>query len=253
MNRRQFCGLLGTTVAGSAMLDFLYVAPESVCGEETSAPLDDCSSMFSVAKIPLETWFTELRHKPLQIRLEELRRRLSAIRECSDAVVFLPAVGLSVVFQDEVFQRARETGLRVFMPPNGPDVTSAVLETIRQETLDFSTVAFPLCETKGRPELVAGSSSRMASGYLYTRCFHESQAVIPQAIVLFETSRCLWELYVSADCFSTKPSLAESVWNDGLRREYARLLDQTNVQFSETDEQKIQSVGNGQTMKGVKV
>ena len=231
MNRRQFCGLLGGTVAGSVMLDSLHESPKSVRAEEAN----EFSPGFAATKIPSEAWFTELRHKPAQIRLEELRKRFFAIRENSEAILLLSAVGLSPVFQNDILQTAKETGLRVFVPPSEYNVVSATLDAIQQETQDYSTVAFPLGEANDRSGLVVSANSQRASGYLYTRFFHESQVAVPQAIVSFETSRCLWDLYVSADCFSANPSLAEPVWNDRLRREYARLLDQTNLQFSGAD------------------
>ena len=238
MNRRQFCGLLGATIAGSVMLDSLYESPKSVHAEE----INKSSRSFSAAKIPSEAWFAELRHKSARLRQEELRKRFSVIRESSEVVVFLSAVGLSAVFQSDLLKMAKETGLRVFVPPSGDDVVSAALNTIQQETPDYSTVAFSLGEAKDRSELIASSNTRRTSGYLYVRFFHESQIAVPQAIVSFETSRCLWELYVSADCFSVNPPSMEPVWNDDLRRECARLLDQTNVLFSGADAYTVCSV-----------
>ena len=238
MNRRQFCGLLGATVAGSVLLDSLHESPKNIRAEEAN----EISRSFSATKVPSEAWFTELRHRPARLRQEELRKRLSVIRENSEAIVLLPAVGLSSVFQAEILQVAKETGLRVFLPPSGCDVVSATLDAIQQETSDYFTVALPLSEAKDRPELIASPDSRRTSGYLYTRFFQEPQIVVPQAIVSFETSRCLWELYVSADGFSANPTLMEPVWNDDLRRKYARLLDRTNVQFSEADTRAVHNV-----------
>ena len=232
------------------MLDSLCESAKNVCAEEVSK----YSSGFSATKIPSEAWFTELRHKPARLRQEELCRRFSVIREGSEAIMLLSAVGLSPVFQNEILHTAKETGLRVFVPPGGDNVVSAALDVIQQKTPEYSTVAVPLGEANDRSEFVVDSNSRKASGYLYTRFFHESQIAVPQAIVSFETSRCLWELYVSADCFSANPSLTDPVWNNDLRQKYARLLDQTNVQFSEIDTRMTRLMVDGEHgMKGVMV
>jgi len=64
---------------------------------------------------------------------------------------------------------------------------------------------------------------------LYTRHFCESLPSVPLAVILFETSRCLWETYVSQDlCLSYNGTASR----DCVDREYARLIDRTRTQFS---------------------
>jgi len=222
ITRRQFCGVLGGTVLGGSVL----ASWEGAFGGKKIPPVEE---QIFASKVHLEQWYAELRHKPPLVRLDALRKRFADIRENSDMVLFVGGAGISNPFHEELILTAKGTGLRILTPAGSSSVAALALEEIRAETTDFTTLAFPLAEIDNRFQIVRSVPSPMVCGYLYSRCFGESLPSVPLAVILFETSRCLWETYVSQDLVL---SSHRSVSRDNVDREYAKLIDQTCVQFS---------------------
>jgi len=220
--RRQFCGVLGGAVLGGAVL----AGSEGVC-KENNPPL--AGDQFFVSKIHMEQWHVELRHKSPSARLDELRKRFAGLRMQSEAVLLVGAEGGPAPFQEELTRRAKEAALRILAPAENPETARSALETIQADSSEFTTLVFPLKETGHRIQIAASSPTQTVCGYLYTRFFHRSGVSVPLAVVLCETSRCLWETYVSPD----RPASCHPgpVSWDHIDREYVRLIDRTRVRF----------------------
>ncbi|MCL2306124.1 MAG: hypothetical protein FWC43_12345 [Planctomycetaceae bacterium] len=226
ITRRQFCGVLGGAVVGGAV----FAGSKSVLEEKTVSLADD---PFFASKIHLEQWFTELRHRPLKVRLDEFRRRFAEIRTHSEAVLFVPGEGIPSVFQEELVCEAKGVGLRVLAPADSPEVAWSALEKIQNDTNGFATLAFPLAEIDRRIQIAKSVPRQTVCGYLYTRFSRESVPSVPLAVILFETSRCLWETYVPGSMLPEESRNPRPVLWAGVDHGYARLIDQTRVRFSD--------------------
>ena len=227
LSRRQFCGVLGGTMVGT-----VYAGSKSVLEEKDDLKSVPCQSNgFLASKIRPEQWSAELRHKSAQARRDELQKRFAAIRACSEAVLFAGAEGIPVVFQGELTCTAKEAGLRLLVPVENPDVAWAVLDEIQADSSEFTTLVFPLEEVGRQIQIAASPVSQAVCGYWYTRFLRRSAVTIPQAVVLFEASRCLWETYVSLETHPAVSSKSRPVSRDCVDREYARLIDRTRVRL----------------------
>jgi len=222
ITRRQFCGVLGGAVLGGTV----FAGWEGVFEGKNAPPVE---KQIFASKVHLEQWYAEFRHKPPLVRLDALRKRFVDIRERSEIALFVGGAGISSTFHEELTLTAKGAGLRILAPVGNSGVAALTLEEIRMATTDFTTLAFPLVETGNRFQIVRSVPSPIVCGYLYTRYFGESLSSVPLAVILFETSRCLWETYVSRDLGL---SSNESVSRNSIDREYAKLIDQTIVQFS---------------------
>jgi hypothetical protein len=230
LSRRQFCGILGGTVIGSTMTEAVFAGSKSVIEGKDALRSIPCDR-FSAMKIHLEQWLVELRHKSVQVRRDELQKRFAEIGTCSEAVLFASTEGIPVAFQNELICIAKEAGLRVLSPVENPDVAWAVLEMIQADSNEFTTLALPLEDVGNQIRQI--QQNQATCGYFYTRFFHRPGISIPLAFVLFETSRCFWDTYVSLEMLPMTSLQFRSVSWDCVDREYARLIDQTRRQFLE--------------------
>ena len=222
LTRRQFCGVLGGTVIGGTVF-----AGSKSMAEEKKASFRD--GHFSASKIHWEQWFTELRHQPIHSRLDELRKRFAEIRTHSEAVLFAPGEGVTNAFQKELTHEAKEAGLRILAPAEGPETAWAVLEEIQTGANDFTTLVFPLTQTGNRIPIAKPFPSQTVCGYLYARFLGKSVPSVPLAVILFEPSRCLWETYVFGPVSGNAlPGVSQACVDRG----YARLIDRTRERFS---------------------
>jgi len=232
ITRRQFCGVLGGTMLGGATVEAVFAHSLSVIEEKCDS--QRVQSDYFASKIHLERWLQELRHKSVQSRLDELRKRFAEIRTRSEAVLLIPGERGESAFQDDLTREAKESGLRIFSPPGNVEHSLAVLEEIHADSSEFMTLAFPLEEAGDRIQIIAPSSSQMASGYFYARFFHRSAVSIPLAIILFEASRCHWETYISRGLlqglsYERLSRKSRTISRDCVDYGYARLIDQTRV------------------------
>ena len=225
--RRQFCGVLGGTVLGGTVL-----AGSERGLEEKNALLT--GDQFFASKVHLERWYAELRHKSPPVRLDELRKRFAEIRTGSEMVLFVSGGGVPNAFHEELSLTAKGMGLRILAPAENLEVADMVLKMIQTEASGFTTLAFPLVGIGNRIQTARPVSPQQVCGYLYTRQFSESLPSVPLAVILFETSRCLWETYVSPEMghFCDRAYNPRSISRERIECEYARLIDRTCVQFS---------------------
>ena len=245
ITRRQFCGVLGGTLLGGTMVETVFANSRSVI-DRSYDPLR-VKGEFSASKIYLEQWFGELRHQSGPSRREELRKRFTQIRTRSEAALFIPGEGIPVAFREDLVHEAKEAGLRIFSPPENTGFARSVLEEIHAGSSEFTTFAFPLEEACDRIKIIAPSSSQTTQGYLrgyfYMRFFGRSAVSLPLAVILFETSRCLWETYIFQDLLpglscEREASRSQTISWDCVHHGYARLIDQTQMVFMNHKQEK---------------
>ncbi len=190
LSRRRFCGILGGVVVGVGVVDPVFA---DALRRDGNASFPTEAVGFSASKIHVSSWWTELRHRPVRSRLDTLRRRFNEIRARSEAVLFASDGGVHSAFRDELDRVAKDAGLRIFVPVEKSETAWTALETIDARSDEFETIAFPLHGSDDRIVVASCPSPPTTCGYLYTRFFRRAAVSVPQAVVLFETSRCLWE------------------------------------------------------------
>ncbi len=234
LSRRRFCSLLGGVVVGAGAVETVFADTLRPSGD---LPLPTEVSGFSASKIHVLPWWTELRHRPERSRLDTIRQRLAEIRRDSETVLLAASSGVSSAFREELDRVAKDAGLRVFTRIERAETAWAALEKIDARSDEFATVAYPLQGSDNRIQIAVASppSSQTVCGYLYARFFHKAAVSVPQAVVLFEASRCLWETYASSET-PELPSRDRMLSRDCVDREYARLIDRTRTRFSTTEE-----------------
>lgn len=259
-NRRQFCAALGGFTFSGFVLDSLFAYFQAAAVQEVVQRLEK-PYPFSVSKIYLESWHTQIRHQSLRNQFDFLRREFSRIRGQSSAVVLVPFSGIPFVFQHNVFQEANRFQFNVFTQSDVFE--SSVLEELRlnqqqwnqQRTVSsFVPVVFPLKEQEKQWIICSDPQYQTFSGFLFVNCFsqkkdfqkndfqkkqeHSKLVDIPQAVVLFDTSCCRWETYSSLQSFPLSMEKKPFSYD---RIHFARLLDMTRKNILETNQPIILS------------
>ncbi|MDR2756304.1 MAG: hypothetical protein LBC20_11410 [Planctomycetaceae bacterium] len=196
VNRREFCLSMGLVLTGSASVGI----PESLY---TTAK----KKSFRAKKIFLQHWSNEIEYETASRQTEILRQKLIRLRKEYDSIIVFPDNRVTLSFFDRFKREANNIGLALFVPASSdfvfPKRVNSVqfLEVSAEEIIEMETIEPANVKT---------------GGVLFS---------VPEErwLILFDSSRCLWTLFV---CRNDNVIISSSITNVRFSRlTTARILD----------------------------
>jgi hypothetical protein len=163
---------------------------------------------FRAKKVFLQHWSNSVEYETVSHQTKILRQKLNRLRNDYDSIIVFPDNRVASSFFNRFTSEADNIGLTLFVPETQTFVLPEQVPPVR--FLDVS--AEEIIEAKN----VKGTATRQAEGILFAISGE-------QRLILFDSSRCYWTVFVCHDDCATISSSTEI---RSSRLVMARFLDQ---------------------------
>jgi hypothetical protein len=179
VNRREFCLSMGLLLTGSVAAGI----PERF--GTTTTTTTTTKTCFRAKKIFLQHWNDNIGGETVFRQTKLLRQKLIQLRKEYSSIIVFPDHRVALPFLNRFRCEADKAGLALFLPAPNNDAISKSMNHVR--FLEVS--AEEIVETETVESETMESAKLKTGGVL---CFLSEE----QRLILFDSSRCLWTVFV---------------------------------------------------------